>query len=146
MKRGSLRLIWVGLLAGFGTALGGCGGEKTGEAPPTYQNLQSISAAYLEATNSQDRPPSDLNELTPFLKKRGDPNALLKGTDGEALVIIYGVDYRTAKLQDGKLPVTAYEKTGQGGKRYVLQIRTISRVSDEEFRQLPFPPGHKLPS
>ncbi len=133
------------LLACFGIA--GCGGEpQSKDIPGSYQNLKSISAAYLEATKSLDRPPKDLDELMPYLKKQGDPETLLRSpNDGENYQILWGVDYRSPPQQRGTYPVLAYEQRGKNGKRYVLQIRNVTQMSDEEFKNAPFPPGYKAP-
>jgi hypothetical protein len=136
------QVCWSGVLAVLCGTAAGCGTTER-EAPTGYQNLVSVGKAYLAATDTLERPPANLNDLKPFLEKQGDPATLLRSPeDGEDYVIIWGVDYRAAK---GPPPVIAYEKTGREGKRNVLQGRNVSRVSDDDFRKLPFPAGHKPP-
>lgn len=147
MIRWLFKAIRVGCLLGC-LAAWGCGsGEPTPkEVPPAYQNLKSISSAYLQATNSLKRPPKNLDELMPFLKKQGDPATLLRSPDdGEEYVIVWGVDYRTPPSKANSLPVLAYEKVGKHGKRQVLQMRNIVQLTDEELKNAPLPLGHKLP-
>jgi hypothetical protein len=129
-------------------ALGcGSGEPQVGEVPASIQHLKKISAAYIDATTRLDRPPANPGELLPFLKKYGDPAAILRSPDdGEEYHILWGVDFRTARGNGGVFPVLAYEQKGKGDKRYVLQIRQVVRLTDEELKQAVFPPGHKPPS
>jgi len=117
------------------------------ELPASIQNLKRIGSAYLEATNQLGRPPNNAGELTPHLKRYGDPATILRSpADGQDYVILRGVDVCAAQAQKGGLPVLAYEQKGDGQKRYVLLTRQVVHLTDEEFKQAPFPPGHKAPS
>jgi hypothetical protein len=138
-----IRFAWLlVLLAGVGC---NTGGPVVGTAPPSYQNLKIISVVYLEATRSLNRPPERLEELTPFLKKRGDPAVLLRSPDdGQDYKIVWGVDPAT-RTESGRYPVVAYEQNGSNGKRYVLVGHHVMQVTNDELRKLPFPPGHKRP-
>jgi hypothetical protein len=141
---------WDGLALGTGCFLAccwgaGCGPGKPVEvsSPASYQNLKSISLAYFDATAKLGRPPGNLNDLMPFLKKQGDPAVLLRSPDdGKDYTILWGVDVRAAKPP---YPVLAYEQEGKDGKRFVLEGRNVARVTNDEFKKAPFPPGHKAP-
>ena len=134
--------------SGFLVLLGGMGcgpTEVVGKVPDTVQNLKKISAAYLEATTKLERPPANVEELKPFLKKYGDPATFLRSPDdGQEYKILWGVDFQTA-IKGGTLPVLAYEQEGKDGKRYVLLVRRVVHMTEDEFRAAPFPPGHKAP-
>jgi hypothetical protein len=122
----------------------GCSAPPEAEISGPRKSLRAINTAYIRATDKLDRGPANLKELLPYVKQQGDPDQLLRSTDdNEAFVIIWGVDYRKYAAEKKKAPVIAYEKTGQGGKRYVLRGRAVLHMTDEEFRQAPFPPGHK---
>ena len=137
-----LSAVILGLLA----LIGGCGTEKPKEVPATYQNLQAVSRAYMDYTDKQNRPPSNREELMTLLKERGDPATLLRSADdNEEFVILWNVDYRNNPNPEKGFPVIAYEKTGKNGKRHVLRVRFIVQLTDEEFKNAPFPPGYKLP-
>lgn len=147
MLRPSPLVTWSALLL-VSPFAGGCGGGKPAakDAPAAYENLRKISSAYLQATNGLNRPPRSLDEIMTFLGKDGNPEEILRSPeDGEPYVILWGVDYRTVQPGPGGFPVLAYEQRGKGGKRYVLQVRNVSQLSDEEFKRAPFPPGHKPP-
>jgi len=128
----------------------GCGSS---EAPPvvaaggeSYLHLRTIKSAYANATKALNRPPQNLDELMPFLKKAGDPAKTLRSPDdGEEYKILYGVDIFDVHREDGKLPIIAYEQRGKDGMRYVLEGNNVRRRTDEEFKQALFPPGHKAP-
>jgi len=126
----------------------GCGGSQPTPVSiaGSYQNLTTIKLAYLQATKALDRPPRNLDDLRPFLKKLGDPAEILRSpNDGEAYKILWGVDVMNVKPTDGQLPVTAYEQLGKDGKRYVLFVKEIRQVSDEDFKKARFPPGYQAP-
>jgi len=114
--------------------------------------------AYGQATVKLERPPNNKEEIFDFLKgppKADDPNAatinpedvMRSPVDGEEFVVHWGLDFRTMNLggDPAKLPVLAYEKHSHGGKRLVLQGRSVSEVTDEEFADLPFPKGYSHP-
>ena len=105
-----------------------------------------IAQAYMSATDEQGAP-TKREDLIPYLQKFGNPEEILISDNDKAeFVILWNIDYRTY-LNEGKLiPVTAYEKKGMGGRRYVLQGRVVSTLTDAQFDQVAFPPGHKPPS
>src|SRR2546423_7182702 len=58
----------------------GCGSSPTevGEVPRSIQNLKQIGTAYLDAMARLERPPKNVEELKPSLKKFGDPAVILR--------------------------------------------------------------------
>jgi hypothetical protein len=129
--------------------LAGCGSKPqvVAEVSPSNQNLRAISTAYLQATDTLGRPPNNLEELKPFLKGQGGPEAILTSPDdGEPYTILWGVDYRTVPMYGSTAPVLAYEKQGKGGKRFVLRMRDVTQLTNEDFQKATFPPGFQAPS
>jgi len=140
------------LRRGIGFALAclcavGCGsGAVEKQRDPSVQKIKSISRAYLEATKDLNQPPRNLEELMPFLKKYGEPSEILRSPhDGQEYTILYGVDYRNIHERGNTFPVLVYEKQGTAGQRYVGGVREVKRMTDEEFKNATFPPGHKAP-
>jgi hypothetical protein len=109
--------------------------------------LLRIGPAYARATVSLHRPPANREELVPFLGRNGSEETFLRSpNDGEDFVIIWDVDIRKLPIGGKDLPVIAYEKRGQDGKRYVLRGRTdVVQLTDAELRSAVLPPGHPLP-
>jgi hypothetical protein len=124
----------------------GCSAQQEAEVAGPRKSLRAINTAYTRATDKLNRPPANLKELLPYLKEQGEPDQLLRSTDdGQEFVILWGVDRRAAQGAKKKAQVIAYEKTGSGGKRYVLCARAVLHMTDEEFHQAAFPAGHKPP-
>jgi hypothetical protein len=143
--RGVIRFLSIGIALVMLSLSAGCRAQPEAEVSGPRKSLRAINTAYMRATDKLNRGPANLNELLPYLKEQGEPEQLLRSTDdGQEFVILWGVDHRAAGAGK-KAPVIAYEKTGQGGKRYVLCARAVLHMTDEEFRQASFPPGHKLP-
>jgi hypothetical protein len=142
MKRIQVLVIFAGLF------VIGCG-EST---PPPYDEktlkaadqFSKIAGAYKEAYQRNGRPPASAEELKPFLKKHGEPNALLTSQlDGKPVVVIPGPAPNTPP-EEGESAIIAYEQTGVGGKRMTVDSRgTIVFVSEAEFARTKFAGGHK---
>jgi hypothetical protein len=138
---GVLRLALWGIACLVLAISGGCSKSAVKEVPLTYQHLKLLSRAYILATDDLGHPPTNRDELFPYVKKQGDPEKILRSSDdNEEFVILYGVDYHTQPP-----PVTIYEKKGNGGKRHVVRVRDIYQMSGEDFKKAPFPEGHKAP-
>jgi len=146
MHRWALNAVRLSCLLAFLGGMGcGSGEPKVAQVAESVQHLKKISAAYQEATAKLERPPENVEELKPFLKKFGDPATILHSSDdGQEYKIFWGVDFLNAK-KGGVYPVLAYEQQGKDGKRYVLLIRTVAHMTDEELKAAPFPEGHKAP-
>lgn len=125
----------------------GCGGGDKPSAPqitdPTHLALEKIGDAYIRANG----PPKSKADLLPILKHFGKPDEVLKSpNDGQEFIIVYGVELRMLKATGNDVPVVAFEKSGKGGKRYVLRGRnSVSQLSDSELRAATFPAGYKFP-
>jgi hypothetical protein len=132
----------------------------------TLADLNTIARAYASATDELGHPPRSKEEFLPYLKAalaeernpgqaadsdepvaaadvRKVEDVMRSESDGEEFVIHWGVDYRGPRSL--KAPVLAYEKRGKDGRRYVLQGLRPRSVKDEEFADLPFPPGFNPP-
>lgn len=103
--------------------------------------LTQIAKAYVEATNSLNRPPLTIDDIKPHLPAGTDPSTLLNSpTDGKPYVIIWGTDPRQG--MDLKPLVIGYEQEGSGGARFVFTAMGVSLMGDADFKEAKFPPGH----
>ncbi|HEX3315752.1 MAG TPA: hypothetical protein VHR72_12705 [Gemmataceae bacterium] len=121
--------------------VGGCGQRRVEPTAVTsYENLGAINGAYSKATRTLNRPPKSLDELLPFLKEVGDPEAILRSPrDGEPYVIVWDVDLR----EKGPVPIFAYERLGKDGSRFISNGRIVSKMTNEDFGKANFPAGHR---
>ena len=104
-------------------------------------NLMAIFRAYKAATDKKGQAPTKRADLLEFLNEAGDPEKILRSPDdGEEYVIHWGVN-----LESTDALVVAYEKTGRGGRRYVLRGHVVFSLTDEELKKVPFPPGYAAP-
>ena len=120
------------------------------DGPDGVGNLRRVVISYHETTAERGRPPQSIDDMTPSLKKRGDPKTLLQSPrDGQPYVIVWGIDYR--KMADlnpktGKLPIIAYEEKGKAGKQQVIDMgMTVKEYTVDEFKKLK-PLGNGPPS
>jgi hypothetical protein len=148
----SYPLWWsIGIFLACLCALG-CGSSATHELrpEPSLERLKIISRAYIEATRDLEHPPQNVGELMPYLKGGEDPATILRSpNDGQEYTILWGVDIQAVPPVEATSPkafmVLAYEKQGTDGKRWVAGFRKVRQLTDEEFKEMPFPPGHKAP-
>ncbi len=114
---------------------------------PTHENFIHISAAYRQYCTDNGKGPPGEKEFLVVLAKQGKPEEILKGRDGQPVVVCYGVNWNDALPWAKTVGVLAYEKQGVGGKRMVLTTAGSSaEMDDAEFKAADFPPGHKPPS
>ena len=138
----SLGLVCVYLFLGAT----GCAPKTLGNADQTYDRLMWIGEAYMKATDELGRPPANRDDLAPFLKDRGSLDEVFTSDkDKEPFVLYWNVDYRAYENEKKPYPVTAHEKTGKDGIRYVLTMRVISQLREEDIKTLAFPPGVTSP-
>ena len=145
----STRLSLLGLLSGL-FALTGCSrSDSTGPGlSPAEGNLYAIGKAYLKARERLGRPPRNADELKPSLEGDVSGDWMRSPNDHEEYFIIWDTDFNKL-APDPKDPFTvaAYETRGSGGKRAVLRFPlSVTRMSDEDFRNAVFPPGHGPPN
>ena len=100
------------------------------------ENLAKVREAYNAAYAGLKRGPKNMNELTPYLKKVGNPDELLRSRSGEPYEIVWGVNPRGFSKQAESPIVIAYEKTGVGGKHYVATAMGVVILSDEELARV----------
>jgi hypothetical protein len=107
----------------------------------------TIARAYSQYNSKYEKPPTGIGQLQPFLKEVGNPEELFRSPkDGQPYVICWGVDLLAPPNWAKSTPILAYEKYGANGHRYVLTtMRSVLLMSDTEFRQASFPPGHQPP-
>ena len=143
----ALALAWPMLcLAGVG-----CGSPEPvkREADASYQHLKMIGFAYQRAITELGRPPQNAKEILPYINYKGEggPEAVLRSpNDGQEYKILWGVAGEDMEPRaSGTYPVLAYEQQGTDGRRYVLAVKNILRMTDEQLKKAPFPTGHKAP-
>lgn len=114
---------------------------------PAHESLMRVGTAYYRFNTRYGKAPTGVADLKPFLKEFGNPDELLRSPrDGEPYVICWGVDLQRPQPWVQSTGVLAYERRGAEGKRYVLTtMRSVVLMTDEEFRQADFPPGHQPP-
>jgi hypothetical protein len=146
--------ILAGVLGLFAVCLAGTGCGKTEpvqkDAQTSYQHLMAIRTGYWRATAELGRPPENPKEILAFMQNASGPkeDLLRSPDDGQEYKILWGVDVREylTPRDDGQFPVLAYEQQGKDGRRYVLQVKNIVQMTDEEFKNAWFPAGFKAPS
>jgi hypothetical protein len=120
-------------------ALAGCSRGPAAVKAEDMAHLGRIQQAYDEATDKLGRPPANAEELKPFLRPRGDPEALLRSPrDGQPYVIQWGVNYRRLRTTAMPPPILVHEQTGVDGKRHVLTTLGVRPMTDEEFARATF--------
>jgi hypothetical protein len=139
-------MLFVGTLFCVG-ALPGCSSGKVEVQAPlddSQKNLVAIGRAYDRYLSESKKPPTNAEQLKSYLKQDGNPDELLRSPrDGEPYVICWGVDLNSPPSWAKSIPVIAYEKRGKDGKRWVLTtMRVAQPLSEEEFQNASFPPGH----
>lgn len=114
---------------------------------PSHANLMHIGSAYQRFLTAHSKAPAGIADLKPFLKEFGNAADQLRSPhDGQPYVICWGIDLRVPQSWVQSTGVLAYEQHGVQGKRYVLTtMRSVVPMTDEEFRQANFPPGHRPP-
>jgi hypothetical protein len=131
------------------TGLAGCWSATPNVIPLTEseQNLTNIVLAYRDAQPQLNHWPKNAEELKPFLKTFGDPDQLLiSPNDHEPYVVVWGADTSRGGPTDyqGMWGIIAYERTGAGGRRAVVDIRgRPMTIPEEDFSKLTFAGGHK---
>ena len=103
-----------------------------------------IGMAYTRFSASQKRPPQAWADLRPILAETDNADEpWCSDRDGQPLVVCWGVDLSKQPDWAKTTPVLAYEKQGADGSRYVLTaVRSVELLSDKDFREASFPPGH----
>ena len=136
------------ILAGALAALsaGGCGSAPIRYDEQTIQaadQFRKLAVAYNQAAGRK-RPVASADDLKPFLKEHGDPDALLVSPlDKKPIVIVPGVS-PGAEPGDDEQMIVAYEQQRVNGKRMTVDIRgTVVILSEEDFGQVKFFGGHR---
>jgi hypothetical protein len=136
-----IRLAFVAAIVLGGIGLPGCSREPVVVgSPKEFQNVIFIAQAYLDAAESKQGPPKNVDELLPYLKPLGNPDeVLVSPNDGLPYAIVWGA-------KPGRYPI-AYEQKGKDGKRICVDARMMPWwATDEQFARMRFPPDHKPPT
>ena len=137
---------WLALALGV-LCLGGCGkgGGKTRN--PTEERLYKIGKAYRDTCFRLETAPKSFDEIKPSLEGDIPEDLLVSPNDGQAFVIIWGVNVNNlVPSRNNPFTVIGYERIGVDGTRYVLRAPLgIVKMTDEEFEKANFPPGHRAP-
>jgi hypothetical protein len=141
--------VRFGLMLAAVATFVGCSKEVRVEAKldATHERLMRIGSAYVQFNTKNKRPPKSAEDIKPLLRAYGNFEELLRSPrDGEPYVICWGVDLLVPPKWAKTTPVLACEQRGAQGKRYVLTtLRSVEQLSDEQFNQASFPPGHQRP-
>ena len=140
------------LVVGIATVpfAGGCSEQPIQYDEQTLKaadQFRKVAVAYNQAAGrarkSKDRAIT-AEDLKPFLKDHGDPDALLiSPLDGKPIVIVPGVN-PGAEPGDDEQMIVAYERDGVNGKRITVDIRgTVVIVDADEFAKIKFVGGHQ---
>jgi hypothetical protein len=156
--------VWL-LVAIVAFGLGGCGSSTRSDVPTDEDNLRNLTKLLGQfSARHQGRMPEDEAEFKGFVGKlsaeqlsavgvRDIEKIFVSSRDGEPYVIRYGQSSSSlgGALPPGKQiiinpkvpgggvaqPVVAHEKTGAGGKRYVVfGLGQVELVDEARFQEL----------
>lgn len=141
----ALRLFALALAAAL---VCGCGGSDALESP-TAARLKGLSLMYMDhiVAKNGNTPANEAElkkhmrtvdaiqlSLAGFSRDKLD-DAFVSLRDNEPFVVIYNVNAGTLGAKDG--PVIAYEKTGVGGKKLVVNVSAqLSYVSEDRLQEM----------
>lgn len=105
------------------------------KGPEGVGNLSYLAMAYSQYATQRGQPPRNIGDITPSLKKFGDPEELLRSPrDGKPYTIVWGVNRRQKPGTGGSPPVIAYEQEGKNGLRQVVDLSLrVRECSAEEI-------------
>ncbi len=111
---------------------------------PTHEKLLKIGAAYTRFCTAQGKAPAGPADLQPMLAPKGGEDDVWRSSrDGQPFVVCWGVDLRKPLSWAKGVSVLAYENQGAQGSRYVATtFHNVELLSDKEFHEASFPPGH----
>ena len=110
------------------------------EVTPEAEAILHVGQAYREAYAARKKkPPTGINDLKPYLAKFGDPDkALISPSDGEPYEITWGIAPGRPPRNMKVNPFLICEKSGEDGKRYVLdftfRVRCLTEKEIETLR------------
>ena len=148
MTQFSLTVQWrFAVLISFCVVAAGCQRKPAGELAPAESNVKSIAIFYGRyMSQNRGRTPPDKEALKKFIASHPATElAALKITDVEQLFVSPRDQQAYVVLYGAKLPppgpsgspVIAYEKDGDGGRRFVAFANAgVEELDDARFRQL----------
>ena len=129
----------------------GCHSETavlTGQRQNSAEDrLVSIAAVYAQCL-AQGKLPETPDDLKAFAKDDASFQEMMRSpNDNEEFVVMWKTNFHQLPPSGSNLPVLAYERKGNAGKRYVIKYPTqVQLLTNEEFRKCQFPPGHTPPA
>jgi len=125
-----LRLGWALLPLLFSGCSGCSQGEVTVQLPDHVIAFKNLKLAWAQAQEAKGEPPENMEDLKPYFEKMEipDPEAMLKGQDGEPLVLRWGKSYRGQA-------VIAHEKVGVGGEKWAVVGRQLRHLNEEDLQK-----------
>jgi len=116
----------------------GCSAAATERpVPPTAErNLHFLGLIYHQVSSRNGHAPASTEELKPMLRRFGYPEGILVSpNDGQPYTFCWGVQVFQPRAA-GAYPVLAYESTGVGGRKYVVDaMLVVKQMSDDELQQ-----------
>lgn len=120
-------LVWAAL---------GC--QRKAPEDDAAQDLFEIGRACGVVQSARNRPPRSIDEIRQVLVDMhtegvgGEPDQVLTSRDGQPYEIVYG-----KRLYERSKELLAFEKTGDGTRRFVLTVdREILQVDEAEFARM----------
>ena len=138
------QLVRAGGVCCLAVLIVGCSGGEVGkplapdELTPEVEAILHVGQAYRDAYTARKKPPASSKDLRPYLAKFGDPDkVLVSPNDGQPYEITWGVVPGRPPRSMKVSPFLVCEKSGKGGKRYVLDFTFRVRcLAEDEFEKL----------
>jgi hypothetical protein len=139
MLLGTSLLIVLGLL-GYFLSGGRMTGSKERVLTPTEVRLMKVAALYREYNAATQRPPADIDELKNWVKRLDKRRLNFLDVDEVDSLFVSERDQQPFVLDPPPPsigPILAHEKTGTGGKRFVVSSTgNVTEVDEENFKQM----------
>lgn len=114
--------------------------------PEVQQRLMAVRSAYASFLEQNGRPPENETELRSTFNQSEVDKLLTSPRDGKPFNVCYGIDIYSNLDWAKDVAVVAYEQEGESNTRWVLAAPgAIFELSQEDFKQASFPPGHAIP-
>ena len=128
-------MLW---LVGVCSLILGCSKESEPQVPPLgHTRIQKLAAICGQFSVANRKPAANAEELKAWAKKLPKEKLDAMGIDNVDEAFVSPRDLQPYVFVRGHMMVQAHEKTGQGGKRYVLySTGSVFEMADEAFKQL----------
>jgi hypothetical protein len=139
-------LFLLGVMAAFFTV--GCSGGSDALNSPTAARLKGLATMYLDCVATKGNSPANEAELKKHMRRidaiqlnmvgfQRDKidEAFVSLRDNQPFEMVYGVTPGTLGAKDA--PIVAYEKTGVGGKKLVVNLSThVAYVTEQQLQDM----------